>query len=308
MEPEEKRNNVSKVLIFGFQNLEDNKYSLFCLLLLTFCVTICGNSLIIILVSCSKNLKYPMYFFLSQLSICDILLSITIGPITLDVVLNDGGTISLAGCILQYIIFLMSECSECNFLTVMSYDRYLAICNPLHYASIMENGLCKYLSFMCWTLSILYSLILSSSIKSLYFCGPNTIDHFFCDLDPLLKLSCSDVSFIHMEAIVLSVPGVVCPFLIIMASYICIVNAVLNISSVSGRQKAFFTCSSHLTVVCLYYGTVIAVYMFPTSLHTLTMNKIFTMIYTVMTPSLNPIIYSLRNKDIHMALKMISVK
>ncbi|XP_018415313.1 PREDICTED: olfactory receptor 5V1-like [Nanorana parkeri] len=257
-----------------------------------------------ILVSYSKNLRSPMYFFLSQLSLCDILLSIDSVPNTLNVIINEGGTMYLAGCIIQYIIFLMSESSECLLLTVMSYDRYLAICSPLHYGSIMGDTFCKKLSVVCWTPSFIYSLILSASLSSLYFCGPNTIDHFFCDLDPILKLSCSDVSFIHVEAKVLSVPAVVCPFLIIMASYICIVNAVLNISSFSGRQKAFFTCSSHLTVVCLYYGTVIAVYMLPTSLHTLNMNKIFTMIYAVFTPSLNPIIYSLRNKDIWEAMEI----
>nr|DBA29688.1 TPA: hypothetical protein GDO54_005751 [Pyxicephalus adspersus] len=295
-------NNISTVLILGFPNLHDCRYLLFYLLLLAFCVSICGNVFLIMMVSHDKNLKSPMYFFLSQLSICDILLSIDSVPNTLVVVLKEGGSMSLAGCILQYTFFVISECSECLLLTVMSYDRYLAICNPLHYASMMGDGLCKVLSFMCWTLSIFYSLVLSSSISSLYFCGPNTIDHFFCDLDPILKLSCSDVFFIQIEAKVLSIPAVVCPFLFIIVSYIYIVIAVLNISSISGRQKAFLTCSSHLTVVCLYYGTVIAVYIFPAPLQSLTLNKSFTMIYATVTPSLNPIVYSLRNKDIMEAL------
>ncbi|KAM5171656.1 olfactory receptor 11L1-like [Mantella aurantiaca] len=242
----EKNNNISAVLLLGFQGLHSYRFLLFGFLLLAFCVSLCGNVLIIMLVSYSKNLKSPMYFFLSQLSLCDILLSIDSGPTTLKVVLNEGGTISLARCILQYTFFVISECSECLLLTVMSYDRYLAICNPLHYTLIMGDGLSEKLSLMSWAPSAFYSFILSASISNLNICGPSIIDHFFCDLDPILQLSCSDVFFIQIEAKVLSVPAVVCPFLIIMASYICIGKAVLRISSFSGRKKAFFTCSSHL--------------------------------------------------------------
>ncbi|XP_077327812.1 olfactory receptor 11L1-like [Lithobates pipiens] len=299
------KNNVTTVHILGFQNLHNYKFLLFCLLLLAFCVSLCGNALIIILVFYSKNLKSPMYSFLSQLSLCDLLLSIDSIPSTLHVVLKEGGTMSLAGCIIQYIFFVLSECSEGLLLTVMSYDRYLAICNPLHYASTMGGGLCQKLSIMAWTPSFIYSLILSVSIGGLNFCGPNIIDHFFCDLAPILDLSCSDVFFIQMQIKLLCVPGVLFPFLAIVISYVYIAKAILKMSSLSGRQKAFFTCSSHLTAVCLYYGTVIVAYIFPASLHSLTMNKILTMIYAVVTPSLNPIIYSLRNKDIWKAITNI---
>ncbi|XP_040197829.1 olfactory receptor 11L1-like [Rana temporaria] len=299
-------NNISTVFLVGFQNLHSYKYSLFCLLVLTFCVSICGNALILTLVSYSKNLKSPMYFFLTQLSICDIMLSIDSVPVTLHVVVEEGGTISLVGCILQYTFFVFSEASECLILTMMSYDRYLAICNPLHYTSIMGDKLRWKLSIISWTSSFIYFLIFYSSISSLNFCGPNIIDHFFCDLAPILELSCSDVSFIQIEAKVLIFPAAVIPFLIIMISYVYIVNAVLNISSFLGRQKAFFTCTSHLTVVCFYYGTLMAVYVFPASLRSLLFNKIFTMIYAVVTPSLNPLIYTLRNKEILEALTSLT--
>ncbi|CAI9592236.1 unnamed protein product, partial [Staurois parvus] len=250
------------VLLWGLSNLHSYKFLLFCVLLLAFCVSLCGNALIIILVSYSKTLKSPMYLFLLQLSLCDILLSIDSVPSTLYVVLKEGGTMSLAGCVIQFIFFVISEGSECLLLTVMSYDRYLAICNPLHYASIMGSGICQKLSILAWTPSFLYSLVLSVSISSLHFCGPNIIDHFFCDLAPILDLSCSDVSFIQMETKLLTVPAVVFPFLVIGISYVFIVKSILNILSLSGRQKAFFTCSSHLTAVCLYYGTVIVAYIF----------------------------------------------
>ncbi|DBA13550.1 TPA: hypothetical protein GDO54_018634 [Pyxicephalus adspersus] len=301
----ESKNNVTTVHILGFQNLRYYKFFLFCLLLLTFCVSIFGNVLIIMLVSYSKNLKSPMYLFLSQLSLCDILLSIDSVPNTLDVVLKEGESISLAGCVVQFISFVISEGSECLLLTVMSYDRYLAICNPLHYASIMGDGLCLKLSIMSWTPSFIYSIVLSISISSLNFCGPNIIDHFFCDLAPILDLSCSDVSFIQNEATFLSIPAVVCPFLVVVISYVYIAKAIMNISSLSGRKKAFLTCSSHLTAVCLYYGTVIVAYTFLSSARSLTMKKVLTMVYAIVTPSLNPIIYSLRNKDIWEASRNI---
>ncbi|XP_068129353.1 olfactory receptor 11L1-like [Hyperolius riggenbachi] len=301
----EGKNNLTTIFLLGFQNLQSYKYLLFCLLLLTFCVTICGNVLIITLVFYSKNLQSPMYFFLSQLALCDILLSGDSLPNTLYVVLNEGGIISFPGCIIQYLFFVISECTECLLLTVMSYDRYLAICNPLHYTSIMESGLCQKLAIMSWLPGITYSTISTLSISTLHFCGLNTIDHFFCDLAPILQLSCSDVSFMYLEAQILTVPAMVCPLLITVVSYIYVVRAILKISSASGRQKAFFTCSSHLTVVCIYYGTVMAAYMLPTSMQSVTMNKILTMIYAVVTPSLNPIIYSLRNKDIWKALALV---
>ncbi|XP_068129350.1 olfactory receptor 10AG1-like [Hyperolius riggenbachi] len=264
--------------------------------------------MIITLVSYSKSLQSPMYFFLSQLAICDLSLSIDCVPNTLYVVLNEGGNISFAGCLLQWIFFLISECTECLLLTVMAYDRYLAICHPLHYTSITGHGLCKKLAILSWLPSLVYALISCLSVSSLHFCGLNTIDHFFCDLAPILALSCSDISFMQVEAKVLMVPAAICPFLIIMISYIFIVIAILKMSSISGRKKAFFTCSSHLTVVCLYYGTVMVAYMLPKSVQSLTSNKIFAMIYAIVTPSLNPIIYSLRNKDFWDASKNAIIK
>nr|DBA29669.1 TPA: hypothetical protein GDO54_005733 [Pyxicephalus adspersus] len=256
-----------------------------------------GNLMIIVLVSYNKTLQSPMYFFLTQLSTNDILLTTVIIPNTLYVSLNDVGTISFAGCITQFYFFGASETSECLLLTVMSYDRYLAICNPLRYSVLMDRWLCLKLVIVSWILSFSAILIDTLSLSRLEYCRSNIIDHFFCDLDPLLEISCSDTYFLQLEVSLLSTPLVVMPFLMIVISYVFIIFSILKIQSKAGRKKAFSTCSSHLTVVCLFYGALISVYVVPTKGHSLNINKVLALFYTVMTPFLNPIIYTLRNQD-----------
>ncbi|XP_073480358.1 olfactory receptor 1468-like [Aquarana catesbeiana] len=246
-----------------------------------------------------------MYFFLSQLSISDIILSTDISPNMLNIVLHEGTSISLSGCMTQYFFFGFSEVSECFLLMVMSYDRYLAICSPLHYASIMSPTLCINLVLVSWLFSFSIALILTLSMCQLQFCGSNTINHFFCDFYPLVELSCSDVSIIQIESTVLSIPVLVVPFLVIVVSYTCIVLAILKISSLSRRVKTFSTCSSHLTVVTIFYGTLITMYMIPNEGQSQMITKILALLYTVFTPFLNPFIYSLRNKDIKEALRNV---
>ncbi|KAM5171658.1 olfactory receptor 1468-like [Mantella aurantiaca] len=255
------------------------------------------------LVHYSKILHSPMYFFLTQLSISDIMLTTDIAPNMLNIVLHEQASITLSGCITQLYFFGFSEASECLLLTVMSYDRYLAICSPLHYASIMNQLLCLKLVFASWLLSCSVELTLTLCISQLQFCGPNTVDHFFCDFNPVVELSCSDVSMIQIEASLMCIPVIVLPFFVILFSYTYIVLTIVRISSVSGRLKSFSTCSSHLTVVSIFYGTLIAMYMLPNDGHSQIINKTLSMLYTVFTPLLNPFIYSLRNKDIKDALK-----
>lgn len=297
------KSNVTTIFLLGFPNLDSCKYLLFTLLLMTYCVTICGNLLIIMLVYYSKILHSPMYFFLTQLSFSDLMLTTDISPNMLNLVLHEQTSINFSSCITQLYFFGFSEASECLLLTVMSYDRYLAICSPLRYSSIMNQLLCLKLVFASWILSCTIELTLTLCICQLQFCGPNTVDHFFCDFNPVVELSCSDVSIVQTEATLMCIPVIVLPFLVIVVSYTYIVLTIIKISSLSGRLKSFSTCSSHLTVVFIFYGTLIAMYMLPNDRQSQRINKALAMLYTVFTPLLNPFIYSLRNKDIKDALR-----
>ncbi|XP_075131718.1 olfactory receptor 11L1-like [Leptodactylus fuscus] len=292
---------VTNFFILGFQGNQDIRIFLFFLFLVTYCLTLCGNLLIITLVSTSKILHTPMYFFISQLSISDILLTTDIVPNLLRILLNNGATITFNGCITQFYFFCASVASECLLLAVMSYDRYVAICNPLRYSTIMTSGHCGILTIACWLFG--FSIIFSYAISTakLDFCGPNIIDHLFCDLVPLLDLACSDSFIVHIEIYVIGIPTVFVPTIIIVASYSSIVRAVLRIPSSTGRQKVFSTCSSHLIVVSIFYWTMFTVYVVPTKGQTSTMSKILSLLYTVFTPFINPIIYSLKNEDVKKA-------
>ncbi|XP_073511059.1 olfactory receptor 11L1-like [Phyllobates terribilis] len=291
------RTAVTDFILLGFQVRVGLRLFLFCLFLIVYCLIICGNLLIIVLVSISKNLQTPMYFFISQLSFGDILLTMIIVPSMLYILLNNGGTITFTNCIAQLYFFCSSEAFEGFLLAVMSYDRYVAICNPLRYSSIMTSGYCVILTVFCWLFGFSFNLIYTITTSQLTFCGPNVIDHLFCDLVPLLELACSDIFIVHLEIYVVGIPNLLIPITIIVLSYTYIVLTVVRIPSSTGRQKAFSTCSSHLTVVSIFYGTIFSVYVVPTK-QSVIINKILSLLYTVFTPLINPIIYSLRNKDI----------
>ncbi|XP_073480367.1 olfactory receptor 1468-like [Aquarana catesbeiana] len=280
---------------------------LFTLVLIVYIVTICGNLLTIILVYFSKTLHSPMYFFLSQLSISDIILITDIAPHILNIVLHELTSISFSGCITQYYIYGTIETFERYLLTVMSYDRYLAICSPLHYVSIMKQTLCIRLVLASWICSCSMVLIPTLGLCQLEFCGSNVIDYLFCDFNPLMELSCSDTSNVKLEATLLCVPVLIFPFLGIVVSYTYIVLTILKISSFSGRLKSFPTCSSHLTVVFIFYGTLIAAYLIPKEGQSCTISKIMSLLYTVFTPFVNPFIYSLRNKEIKDSLNLFCI-
>ncbi|XP_066445761.1 olfactory receptor 6B1-like [Eleutherodactylus coqui] len=298
------RTVVTEFFLIGFQGSQNVRLVMFCLLLMIYCWTVSVNTLLITLVSTSKNLHTPMYFFISQLFVNDILLTTDITPNMLHILLNNGGAITFSNCIIQLYLFSASEASECLLLTVMSYDRYMAICNPLHYISLMTNGNCLKLAIASWAVgfSIIWIGILTTSMQT--FCGPNNIDHLFCDLVPLLDLSCSDTSIVQLEVSFLSLVLVIIPSIIIVTSYTNIIVNILRISSSSGRHKAFSTCSSHLIVVSIFYWTLFSVYVFPTRGQTSTISKILSLLYTVFTPLINPIIYTFRNKDIKKALQV----
>ncbi|XP_075128433.1 olfactory receptor 11H6-like [Leptodactylus fuscus] len=224
-------------------------------------------------------------------------------PNLLYILLSNGAAITFIGCMTQLYFFCGSEGFECLLLAVMSYDRYVAICNPLRYSTIMTSGHCVILSITCWLFGFLIILIYIIKTAKLIFCGPNVIDHLFCDLVPLLELACSDTFIIHVEIYLIGFVAVFIPALIIILSYTSIVRAVLRIPSSTGRQKAFSTCSSHLIVVSIFYWTIFSVYVVPPTDITLSVSKILSLLYTVFTPFINPIIYSLRNKDIRKAVQ-----
>ncbi|XP_077118611.1 olfactory receptor 5G9-like [Ranitomeya variabilis] len=293
--------DIKEFVLLGFQGSSQLRIVLFCVLLVIFLVTICGNLLIITLASTSQNLHTPMYFFISQLSISDILLISDIAPNILYVLMNNGGTIAIIGCMTQIYFFSATESFECLLLTVMCYDRYVAICNPLRYTSIMTSGHCVILSISSWLLSFFASLIYIIIISRLKFCGPNVIDHLFCDLVPLQDIACSDTFPVKLQMYLLGIPLLIISSIIFVVSYVKIIRAILQISSNISRQKAFSTCSSHLTVVSIFYATLFSVYILPKSEQTSDINKITSLQYTVFTPLINPIIYSFRNKDIKVA-------
>ncbi|KAM3924536.1 olfactory receptor 5P64-like [Leptodactylus fuscus] len=300
-------NNVTSVILLGLTDFRGFRIPFSSLLALIYGATVSGNLLIILLFLLSNSLRAPMYFFITQLSIFDLLLTSDIVPVLLHSVLYGGSTMTLIGCIVQFSFFVISDSSECLLLSVMSYDRYVAICNPLRYHSIMSYGFCVTSVSVIWVMGFMVMLMYVLSINSLHFCGPHIIDHFYCDFQPIMQLSCSDTTIIYVEILIIGVINGFCPFIVIVMSYVYIVLTILKIPSNTGRHKAFSTCSSHLTVVSMLYGTLLIVYMFPIRENSPTLSKVLSLSYTVVTPLLNPVIYTLRNKDVKEAVRRIKL-
>ncbi|XP_073511085.1 olfactory receptor 6P1-like [Phyllobates terribilis] len=248
-----------------------------------------------------------MNYFLGQLSLCDLLISTNVVPNSMHVILQNGSYISYRGCVLQLFFFGASAVVECSLLTIMSYDRYLAICNPLHYTVILNFTLPYYLAFWSWASGCFCSFIIHISLLQLNFCNNNVVDHFFCDLAPLIELSCSDPKVVQTEVSIASIVFVLFQIFFIILSYICILRSILQISSSTGKQKAFSTCSAHLTVVSIYYGTLIILCMSPGEYY-VDFNKVLSFLNTVLTPLFNPIIYSLRSTEIRRAITKLLMK
>ncbi|XP_062994268.1 olfactory receptor 11A1-like [Elgaria multicarinata webbii] len=302
------QSGITEFILLGFGDLPELHIFLFLVFLVIYLVTVAGNLLIIIVVVADEHLHTPMYFFLGNLSCLETCYTTTILPRMVASFICMDITISVSGCITQFYFFCSLASTETWLLAVMSYDRYLAICRPLHYATIMNIKCCFQLVFVAWISSFLATWILAFLMSRLYFCGPNEIDHFFCDFTPMAKLSCSDTAPMELASLVFGFMFAAMPFLLTITFYICIIDTILNISSTIGRQKAFSTCSSHLIVVCIFYGTIIIVYMLPDTPTLRDLNKVFSVFYTVLTPLVNPLVYSLRNKEVHKALRRIYSK
>ncbi|XP_069819103.1 olfactory receptor 1468-like [Dendropsophus ebraccatus] len=294
--------SISEFLILGFPALNDYKLSFFSIVLLMYCVTICENLLIILLVSTSRRLHSPMYFFLGHLALTDVILVTSVVPKMLDVIIRDGSLIPYVLCITQFYLYGGIVSAECLLLMAMSYDRYLAICKPLHYISVMGVKLRYSLVISSWALSFMLAFITFVLVLDLDFCGPNVINHFFCDFAPLLELSCSDTTVMDIEIIVISIPVGLIPFLFIIITYAHIFITIFGIPSTLGRHKTFSTCSSHLVVVSIYYGSMLMMYMVPYRGHSLSVNKFISLVYIELTPLINPVIYSLRNKEMQASM------
>ncbi|XP_072457315.1 olfactory receptor 1f45-like [Notamacropus eugenii] len=296
---------VSKFILLGLSEQPEQDRILFYFFFFMYLISGLGNLLIILAIYSDPRLHTPMYFFLSNLSLVDICFISTTVPNMLNNYISRNKTIPYIGCLTQLFFFIWFSAMDIFLLTTMAYDRYVAICAPLHYSTVMTPNVCAVIVGVTWFWTCINALTHTILMTRLSFCGHNEIPHFFCDLSPLLKLACSDT---FINDLMINTGGALTtflPFIGILISYFHIFMAVLKIPSVSGKQKAFSTCGSHLTVVCLFYGTIIGVYFSPTSTHTAQQDIAATVMYTVVTPMLNPFIYSLRNKDMKGALRML---
>ncbi|XP_007664758.1 olfactory receptor 478-like [Ornithorhynchus anatinus] len=300
--------SVSEFLILGLTDDPILRLIFFLIFLLVYSVTIMGNLCIIMLIRVSSQLHTPMYLFLSHLAFIDIWYSTSVTPEMLKGFLVGRDTISYAGCAAQLCSAFAFGTSEGILLAMMAYDRYVAICNPLFYAISMSNRVCVQLITVSYVGGCLNALVFTTFVFNLVFCGPDEIDHFFCDFPPLMEISCSDIHLIQTLSSISAAIIILSTVPTIIISYVYILCAIMRIQASDGRQKAFSTCASHLTAVILYYGTITFTYVQPSSSRSLEQNKIVSLFYTVVIPMLNPLIYTLRNKDVKRALMKIMGK
>ncbi|XP_068129315.1 olfactory receptor 5AR1-like [Hyperolius riggenbachi] len=293
--------NITQVTMFEFSGLTDDKRLvplLFGFFLLVYLVTICGNVGMMAIIQFSQSLHTPMYYFLSYLSMVDFFYSSVTTPKMLTDLLSDKKSISFVGCALQFFFFAGLASTEVFVLASMSYDRYVAICHPLHYVSMMTKNKCRSLVLISFSVGLVQTTSSTTCMFSLRFCGPNLLDHFYCDIPPVLKLSCSDTRSCEILLVFFVCFCTISSLTIIAVSYILIISCIMRMKSTRGRQKAFSTCSSHLMCATLFYVTVFVTYLQPSSTAVESQNKAASVFYAMMTPMLNPLIYSLRNQEV----------
>ncbi|XP_016282632.2 olfactory receptor 9-like [Monodelphis domestica] len=294
---------VTKFILLGFSDLGAYQLPLFWGVLFIYLVTILGNSLIITLTLLDSALNTPMYFFLRHLSVIEILYTTTIVPRMLSDLLSSYPVISPAGCFTQMYFFALFGIAECCLLTAMAYDRYAAICRPLHYATLVNRQVCVGMVVASYLMGITSGTTHSMFIFTLPFNGINIVHHFLCDILPVLRLASGDTFWGEVGNLAVTLLFIITPFALILFSYVRILITILGVASAQGRQKVFSTCSSHLLVVTLFFGTGTIAYMRPQANATQDMDQILSLFYTVVTPMFNPFIYTLRNKEVMGALR-----
>ncbi|XP_008709979.2 olfactory receptor 7A17-like [Ursus maritimus] len=299
---------IPEFLLLGLSEDPELQPLIFGLFLSMYLITVCGNLLIILVVASDSHLHTPMYFFLANLSFADICFTSTTVPKMLLNIQTQSKVISYAGCLMQMCFLIIFSVLDIYLLAVMAYDRFVAICHPLHYTVIMNPRLCGLLVLMSWVISVLHSFLQTSMVLQLSFCTEMEIPHFFCELNQMIQLACSDTFLNNMVMYFAAVLLVGCPLAGILYSYSKIVSSILGISSAQGKYKAFSTCASHLSVVSLFFCTSLGVYLSSAATQSPHASAVASVMYTVVTPMLNPFIYSLRSKDISRALKRMGVK
>ncbi|XP_006214112.1 olfactory receptor 5AK2-like [Vicugna pacos] len=305
------QNNGTKVtefILLGFAGQHKSWHVLFIVFLVIYVLTLVGNIGMLLLIKIESSLHTPMYFFLQNLAFVDLCYASSITPKMLWNLMSKIDSISFVGCIVQLLVYGTFVTSDCFILAAMAVDRYVAICNPLHYATVMSQRVCVQLLVVSYFMGFLNASVNTSFTFSLNFCKSNKINHFFCDAPPILALSCSSVSF---NAILLAAfVGFNLTFtvLVVIFSYLFILAAILKISSAAGKKKAFSTCASHLTAVSIFYGTLSYMYLHHSTVESQEQEKMASVFYGVMIPMLNPLIYSLRNQDVREALKGVGKK
>ncbi|KYO40767.1 olfactory receptor 10R2 [Alligator mississippiensis] len=293
---------VREFILLGFSKFPEWQHLLFIVFLLLYLLILLGNAVIITLICRDRSLHTPMYFFLGVLSCSETCYTFVIIPKMLLNLMALSTTISLVGCATQMYFFLGFAVTNCLLLAVMGYDRYVAVCDPLHYTVIMNGRICLLLVAACCTGGFFVSLVGTCLVFVLPFCASRHVHHFFCDVSPVLKLACTDTHSHEIVIFGLGVLVLVIPLLSICASYACILVTVLHIPSATGRRKAFSTCIAHLTVVTVHYGCASFIYLRPTSSYASDSDTLVTVTYTIITPLLNPLVYSLRNKEVKATL------
>ncbi|EPY85201.1 olfactory receptor 5D18 [Camelus ferus] len=294
----ERNKSGATFTLLGFSDYPELQVPLFVVFLATYSVTAVGNIGMIVIIKINPKLHTPMYFFLSHLSFVDFCYSSIVAPKTMVNLVVKDRTISFVGCMTQFFFFCTFVVTESFLLAVMAYDRFMAICNPLLYTVAMSQKLCTTLVVVSYAWGVACSLILTCSVTKLSFWGFNTLNHFFCEFSSLLSLSCSDTYLNQLLLFIFATFNEVSTLFIILTSYVFIVVTILKMRSASGRRKAFSTCASHLTAITIFHGTILFLYCVPNSKNSRHTVKVASVFYTVVIPMLNPLIYSLRNKDV----------
>ncbi|NWS20026.1 OR6B1 protein, partial [Pachyramphus minor] len=295
---QENNTHIREFILLGFPTIIELQALLFVIFLIVYLLAVIENIVIITLVIRNHQLHKPMYFFLGHLAFLEAsYISVTVPKLLVNFLVKNKN-ISFTGCMAQLYFFIALVCTECVLLAVMAYDRCVAICNPLHYTVIMNHRVCVHLAMGSWLVDFLMSLLKVFFISQLSFCGPGVINHFYCDISPLFNLSCTKWIAAEMVDFVLALLILLIPLCVIVISYMCIISTILFIPKAQNRKKAFSTCVSHLAVITIFFSATLFMYARPRSIQPLDLNKLVSIIYTIVTPVLNPFIYCLRNQEV----------